>query len=137
MTMGLLSLAIWLPIAFGVLLLAIGRDDRAGMVRGVALIGSVVSFLVTLPLISGFNTKTASLQFVEKVQWIDRFNVNYHLGVDGLSVWFVLLTAFITVIVVISAWEVITDRVAQYMGCLLYTSPSPRDRTRSRMPSSA
>ncbi len=122
MTMGLLSLAIWLPIAFGVLLLAIGRDDRAGMVRGVALIGSVVSFLVTLPLISGFNTKTASLQFVEKVQWIDRFNVNYHLGVDGLSVWFVLLTAFITVIVVISAWEVITDRVAQYMGAFLILS---------------
>ncbi len=122
MTMGLLSLAIWLPIAFGALLLAIGRDDKPGMVRGVALIGSVASFLITLPLISGFNSKTASLQFVEKVQWIDRFNVNYHLGVDGLSVWFVPLTAFITVIVVISAWEVITERVAQYMGAFLILS---------------
>src|SRR5687768_5757088 len=104
--MGLLSLAIWLPIAFGVLLLAIGRDDKAAMVRVVALIGPVVSFLVTLPLITRFDTQTAALQFVERQPWIARFNVFYHLGVDGLSVWFVLLTAFITVVVVISAWEV-------------------------------
>jgi len=122
MTMGFLSLAIWLPIAFGVLLLAIGRDDKAALVRGIALVGSIVSFLVTLPLISGFDRKTASLQFVEKLSWIERFNVNYHLGVDGLSVWFVLLTAFITIIVVISAWEVITERVAQYMGAFLILS---------------
>jgi NADH-quinone oxidoreductase subunit M len=73
------------------------RPQRRPPVRGlIALVGSVVSFLVTLPLISGFDTKTAALQFVEKQPWIDRFNVFYHLGVDGLSVWFVLLTAFIT-----------------------------------------
>ena len=58
-------------------------------------------------------------QFVEKASWIERFNVNYHLGVDGISVWFVLLTAFITVVVVISAWQVIEERVAQYMGAFL------------------
>jgi NADH-quinone oxidoreductase subunit M len=120
--MGLLSVAIWLPIAFGVLLLAIGRDERAGMVRMTALLGAIASFLVTLPLATSFKLGTAQMQFVEKLPWIERFNVNYHLGVDGLSVWFVLLTAFITVVVVIAAWEVITERVAQYMGAFLILS---------------
>jgi len=120
--MGLLSLAIWLPIAAGVLLLAIGRDEHAGNVRWVALIASVLSFLVTLPLISGFDTGTAAMQFQENLPWIERLNAHYRLGVDGLSVWFVLLTAFITVIVVISAWKVITDRVNQYMGAFLILS---------------
>ena len=120
--MGLLSLAIWLPIVFGVLLLAVGKNVQAGTSRVIALVGSVVSLLVTMPLITGFDSSTAALQFVEKQPWIERFNVNYHLGVDGLSVWFVLLTAFITVIVVISAWEVITDRVASYMGAFLILS---------------
>jgi NADH-quinone oxidoreductase subunit M len=78
----------------------------------IALVGALASFLVTLPLISGFDTTTAAMQFVEKLPWIERFNVHYHLGVDGLSVWFVPLTAFITVIVVIAGWEVITERVA-------------------------
>src|SRR5690348_17175471 len=108
--MGLLSLAIWLPILAGVILLAAGREDQAVAVRWTALFVSLVSFLVTLPLISAFDTRTAAMQFQEKLPWIERFNVNYHLGVDGLSVWFVLLTAFITVIVVISAWKVITER---------------------------
>ena len=120
--MGLLSLAIWLPIAFGLVLLAAGKDRHAGTVRAIALVGAGLSFLVTIPLITGFDSSTAALQFVEKQPWIQRFNVNYHLGVDGLSVWFVLLTAFITVIVVISAWEVITDRVNQYMGAFLILS---------------
>jgi NADH-quinone oxidoreductase subunit M len=120
--MGLLSLAIWLPIAAGVLLLAIGRDEYANNVRWIALITSTLSFLVTLPLISGFDTGTAAMQFQENLPWIERLNVHYRLGVDGLSVWFVLLTAFITVIVVISAWKVITDRVNQYMGAFLILS---------------
>lgn len=120
--MGLLSLAIWLPIAFGAVLLAIGNDRNAGVVRAIALAGAVLSFVVTIPLITGFDNTTAALQFVEKMPWIERFNVSYHLGVDGLSVWFVLLTAFITVIVVIAAWEVIQDRVAQYMGAFLILS---------------
>ena len=120
--MGLLSLAIWLPILSGVVLLALGRDEHAGTVRWMALIAALASFLFTLPLITGFDAGTAAMQFEEKVSWIDRFNVHYHLGVDGISVWFVLLTAFITVIVVISAWEVITERVNQYMGAFLILS---------------
>ncbi|MGF6525874.1 NADH-quinone oxidoreductase subunit M [Variovorax sp. PvP013] len=119
--MGLLSLAIWLPIAIGTLLLAFGRNS-ANVVRWVALLGSIASFVVTLPLYSRFQNGTSAMQFVEKAPWIERFNINYHLGVDGISLWLVLLTAFITVIVVISAWEVITERVNQYMGAFLILS---------------
>jgi NADH-quinone oxidoreductase subunit M len=120
--MGLLSVAIWLPIVIGSLLLALGRDEQAHAARWLALVGSVASFLVTIPLITRFQLGTAQMQFVELLPWIERFNVNYHLGVDGLSVWFVLLTAFITVIVVISAWQVIEERVNQYMGAFLILS---------------
>ena len=120
--MGLLSLAIWLPIISGSALLAIGRDEHAGRVRRLALLAAFSSLLVTLPLISGFDVSTAAMQFQEKLPWIERFNVNYHLGVDGLSMWFVPLTAFITLIVVVSAWEVIEQRVNQYMGAFLILS---------------
>ena len=118
----LLSLSIWLPIVCGGLLLALGRDNNAGAVRWMALVASVASFLVTLPLISGFDTSTAAMQFVENASWIERFNIHYHLGVDGISMWFVPLTAFISIIVVIAAWEVIETRVHQYMGAFLILS---------------
>jgi NADH-quinone oxidoreductase subunit M len=120
--MGLLSLAIWTPIAFGVILLTLGRDDQARTVRWIALIGAAVSFLVTIPLYTRFDVTTAAMQFQEKSPWIDRFNVWYHLGIDGIAIWFILLTAFITLIVVISAWEVIQERVNQYMGAFLILS---------------
>lgn len=120
--MGLLSLAIWTPVFFGVVLLALGRDDQARSVRWIALIGAVVSFLVTLPLYGGFEVGTSAMQFVEKAPWIARFNVNYHLGVDGISLWFVLLTAFINVVVIIASWESITSRVNQYMAAFLILS---------------
>lgn len=118
----LLSLAIFLPIVCGAVLLALGRDEQAGTVRWMALAAAVASFLVTIPLITGFDTSTAAMQFVENLAWIERFNIRYHLGVDGISMWFVPLTAFITVIVVISAWEVIETRVNQYMGAFLILS---------------
>jgi NADH-quinone oxidoreductase subunit M len=120
--MGLLSLAIWTPIFFGVILLALGRDDQARSVRWIALVGAIVSFLVTLPLYGGFEVGTSAMQFVEKAPWIARFNVNYHLGVDGISLWFVLLTAFINVVVIIASWESITSRVNQYMAAFLILS---------------
>src|SRR3569623_238941 len=120
--MGLLSLAIWTPIAFGGVLLAWGRDDQARTVRWIALVGALVSFLVTLPHYSGFDRTTAAMQFVEKQPWMERFNVWYHLVIDGIACWFILLTAFITLIVVISAWEVIQERVNQYMGAFLILS---------------
>ena len=120
--MGLLSLAIWTPIVFGLMLLALGRDEQAPMVRWVALIGALLSFLLTLPLYQGFQLGTADMQFEEQMAWIPRFNVNYHLGLDGISLWFVLLTAFINLVVVIAGWEVITRRVNQYMGAFLILS---------------
>jgi NADH-quinone oxidoreductase subunit M len=120
--MGLLSLSIWTPIFFGVVLLAFGRDDQAKTVRWIALVGAVVSLLVTLPLYDGFKLGTSAMQFVEKTPWISAFNVNYHLGVDGISLWFVLLTAFINVIVIIASWESITTRVNQYMGAFMILS---------------
>ena len=121
-TFPLLSLAIWFPIAFGVFVLAFGRDENPALVRSISLVGSIVSFLMTLPLIQNFDKNAHGMQFVEKAAWIERFNVNYALGVDGISIWFVLLTAFITVIVVIAGWEVIEKRVAQYMGAFLILS---------------
>jgi NADH-quinone oxidoreductase subunit M len=120
--MAYLSLAIWIPIAFGVLLLAIGRDDQPQAARWIGLIGALIGFAVTLPLITGFDTTTAALQFQENIAWIPRFNIRYHLGVDGISVWFVLLTAFISIIVVLAGWEVITDRAHQYIGAFLIMS---------------
>ena len=120
--MGILSLAIWTPVLFGAILLMIGRDEQVTSVRWVALIGSIISFLVTLPLYTGFDNATSAMQFVEKTGWIARFNVNYHLGVDGISLWFVLLTAFINVVVIIASWESITQRVNQYMASFMILS---------------
>ncbi len=118
----LLSLAIWIPVAFGILLLAIGRQENAGVTRWIALIGSVIGFLVTVPVMTHFDGGTAAMQFVEHAAWIERFNIFYHLGVDGISMWFVPLTAFITIIVVIAGWEVIEDRPHQYYGSFLILS---------------
>jgi NADH-quinone oxidoreductase subunit M len=120
--MGLLSLAIWTPIAFGIVLLAFGRDEHANVVRWVALIGALFGLAVTIPIYHNFEIGTSALQMVESGLWIARFNIFYRLGVDGLSLWFVILTAFITVVVIIAGWEVITERVNQYMGAFLILS---------------
>jgi len=117
-----LTLAIFVPIVAGLLVLLVGRDDRPGLTRALSLVGAVLGFLVTIPLYTGFDPYTANMQFVELTPWIETFAVNYHLGVDGISLWFVLLTAFITIIVVLAGWEVITNRVAQYMGAFLILS---------------
>jgi NADH-quinone oxidoreductase subunit M len=118
----ILSLSVWTPILFGSLLLLAGRNQHADATRWVALVGAVASLAVTLPLITGFDRTTAAMQFVEKLSWIERFNVHYHLGVDGLSMWFIPLTAFVTVIVVIAAWDSVEELVHQYMGAFLILS---------------
>jgi len=117
-----LSLAIFVPIVAGLLVLAFGRDDRADLTRKLALAGAIAGFLVTLPVYLGFDAGTAAMQFTEYTPWISAIAVNYHLGVDGISLWFVLLTAFITIIVVVAGWEVITQRVALYLGSFLILS---------------
>ena len=120
--MAWLSLAIWVPIAFGCFLLFFSREGHENFVRWVALLGAVLGLLVTVPLYLGFQTGTAQMQFVENVPWISHFQMNYHLGLDGLSFWFVPLTAFITLIVVIASWENITERINQYMAAFLILS---------------
>ena len=118
----LLSIAIWVPIAGGLLVLATGSDRNAPLARMLSLAAAVIGFLVTLPLYTGFETARSTMQFVEIYEWIPRFNIKYFLGIDGISLWFVLLNSFITVIVVIAGWQVIRSRVAQYMACFLIMS---------------
>jgi len=117
-----LSAAIWIPIIAGGFVLALGNDRHAGIVRGVSLAAALLGLLAALPLYFQFDRTSADMQFVELMPWIERFGVNYHLGVDGLSVWFPLLTAFITVIVVVAGWQVIEQKVAQYMAAFLILS---------------
>ena len=116
-----LSLAIWVPIVAGLIVVAVG-DRNIREARWISLLGATVGFLVTIPLVTGFQTGTSAMQFVELNPWIPRFNVNYHLGVDGISVLFILLNSFITVLVVIAGWEVIRSKVAQYMAAFLVMS---------------
>jgi len=118
----LLTLAIWVPIVAGLLVLATGGDGRAPLQRQIALVGAILGFLVTIPLYTGFDARSSEMQFVELAGWIPNFNVYYHLGVDGISVLFVLLNSFITILVVIAGWTVITSRVAQYMASFLILS---------------
>ena len=114
----LLSLVIWTPIVGGVLVLVVG-DKKPAAARKIALLFSIIAFLLTLPLYSQFNTDTHLMQFVERHSWIPAFNIEYFVGIDGISMPLILLTSFTTVIVVISAWEIIQYRVAQYMAAFL------------------
>ena len=118
----LLSLAIWVPIIGGLLVLATGSDRNAPLARMLALAVAVAGFVVTIPLYTGFDVGTSAMQFVELQSWVPRFNINYHLGVDGISVLFVLLNAFITIIVVAAGWQVIQNKVSQYMAAFLIMS---------------
>jgi NADH-quinone oxidoreductase subunit M len=117
-----LSLAIWVPIVAGLAVLAVGRDRDAGAARWIALTGAIAGFLVTLPLWIHFDAGTSNMQFVERTEWIPRFDIHYFLGVDGISMLFVLLNSVMTLFVVWSAWEVIQTRVAQYMAAFLIQS---------------
>ncbi len=122
MNSSLLSLAIWTPIIGALVVLMTGNDRNAHLARPIALISAIVAFLVTIPLYTGFDTAVAGMQFVELYNWIPRFNINYHLGVDGISVLFILLNSFITIFVVLAAWQVIDTKVAQYLAAFLAMS---------------
>ncbi len=118
----LLSLAIWVPIVAGLFVLVTGGDQNAGWARKIALVGALLGFLVTIPLYTRFAPMHGGMQFEEMRPWIETFNINYHLGVDGLSMFFVILNAFTTLLVVIAGWDVIQNRVAQYMAAFLIMS---------------
>jgi NADH-quinone oxidoreductase subunit M len=118
----LLSLAIWVPIVAGAIVLATGSDRNAQLARIIALIGAVMGFAVTVPLYVRFDALASGFQFMEQVPWIESFNVNYHLGIDGISLLLILLNSFTTVLVVIAGWSVIKERVAQYLASFLFLS---------------
>src|SRR5688572_26886453 len=98
-----LSWVIWTPIVTGLLVLALGGDERRALTRWIALAGSALGFALSLPLFFGFQELHGGMQFVELKPWIERWSINYHLGVDGISMLFVVLNSFTTVLVVIAA----------------------------------
>ena len=114
----ILSVTIWLPIIGGLLVLMSG-DKAPGVSRWGALLIALLTFALSIPLYPGFDASTAQMQFVENRPWIPMFNVNYHLGVDGISMPLILLTTFITPLVVIAGWEVIQYKPSQYMAAFL------------------
>ncbi len=115
---GLLSILIWLPILGGVLVLALG-DRSIGMGRWLALGTALLVFGLSIPLYTGFDASTAAFQFVERFGWIDALNSDYHLGIDGIALPLILLTTFITIPVIVAAWDVIEARPSQYYAAFL------------------
>jgi NADH-quinone oxidoreductase subunit M len=117
--MPILSILVWLPIAAAVVVLLLGSQERAELGKRVALGASVLTFVLSIPLYTQFDTGTAAMQFVERIPWVGRFNAFYHLGVDGISMPLVLLTTFLTPLIVIAGWEAIKVRPAQYFAAFL------------------
>ncbi len=120
----LLSVLIWFPVLGGMLLLLIGDDGdvksaKAGMMRMTALVVTVATFILSTALYAGFDNAALNMQFVERIAWVDAINAFYYLGVDGISAPLILLTTFVTPLVVISSWDVIKTRPAQYFAAFL------------------
>ncbi|MCG8670128.1 MAG: NADH-quinone oxidoreductase subunit M, partial [Pseudomonadales bacterium] len=120
----ILSSLIWLPILGGIVVLLLGDDGdaaspRAALMRMTALVVSLLTFVISLYLYASFDTSTAAMQFVERAGWIGALNAFYHLGVDGISTPLILLTAFLTPLVVIAGWDSIKTRPAQYFAAFL------------------
>jgi NADH-quinone oxidoreductase subunit M len=118
----LLSFTIWVPIIVGIIVLFCHRDEHKSLARWVALAGSLLGLVVAIPLWAGFDNTSAAMQFVERVTWIQRYNIHYALGVDGISMLFVLLNSFTTILVIIAAWRVIDVKVSQYLAAFLIMS---------------
>ncbi len=116
--MPLLSLAIWVPILGGVAVLFNGDANPANSRRLAATV-AVATLLITLPLYSQFDATTAQMQFVERTPWIPSFDIYYHLGVDGFAMPLIILTAFMTLLVVIAAWQSVQEGVSQYLAAFL------------------
>ena len=114
----LLSLLIWLPILGGGLVLFVG-NDRSETARWLSLAISILVFILSLGLWTGFDSSTHLMQFVEKTPWISHFDINYYLGVDGISMPLIILTTFSTILVIAAGWQVIQHRTAHYMAAFL------------------
>ena len=119
--MGLLSVVMWTPIFAGCVLLAFSGQRYQRFVRWWALLWALADFALSLLLYVRFSNAEAGMQFVENVPWIPSINVNYHIGVDGISLWLVLLNTFITVLAVLASWN-IEERLNQFMAAILVLS---------------
>ncbi|MEM1243787.1 MAG: NADH-quinone oxidoreductase subunit M [Pseudomonadota bacterium] len=119
LTNELLSLLIWVPIVGGIFILMFGSDKNVTQARVMALITSLISLVLCIPLYAHFNIDSYQMQFVENVMWIQAYNVHYHLGVDGISMPFVILTTFTTLVVVLTSWNAIKTKVSQYLAAFL------------------
>ena len=108
----LLSLLIWAPILGGVWVLFAGDRDE-GTVKQLAFVISVITFILSVLVYLDFDTGTHEMQFTEVIPWIPAFSINYHLGVDGISLPLILLTTFTTMLVILAGWDVIQNRLAQ------------------------
>ena len=117
----LLSLLIWVPIVAGIIVLRAGSGSP-GRARWLALIGAIAGLLPVIPLVAGFQNGVPAMQFVENVKWLPSFDIAWHLGVDGISLWLIVLTALTTVVIVVAGWESIKLRSAQYFGAFLMLS---------------
>ena len=117
-----LSLAIWVPILFGCAILGFSSDRNPQRARWLALVGATVGLLLTFPLIAHFDNHAGQIQFVEQLAWLPALDISYHLGIDGVSLWLTVLTAFTTLIIVIASWTAITVRVAQYLASFMFLS---------------
>jgi NADH-quinone oxidoreductase subunit M len=117
----LLSLLIWVPIVAGIIVLRAGSGSP-GRARWLALIGAIAGLLPVIPLVAGFQNGVPAMQFVENVKWLPSFDIAWHLAVDGISLWLIVLTALTTVVIVVAGWESIKLRSAQYFGAFLMLS---------------
>jgi NADH-quinone oxidoreductase subunit M len=115
----LLSIIVFLPIVGAIVLIFINKENHSA-IRAVALVFSLVEFIVSLPLFFSFDPEIAGMQFVEKARWIPEYGISYHLGIDGISLLLVLLTTFLTVLCILSSWSAITVRVKEYMISFLF-----------------
>ena len=113
----LLSLLIWLPILGAVAVLAFGRNPT--IARWLSLAVALATFVLSIPLWTGYQPAVPGMQFLENIAWIPSLKANYALGVDGISIALIVLTAFTSTLVLLGSWGPIKNRVAQYMAAML------------------
>jgi len=118
MDYNILSLLIWLPIFGGGIVIFVG-NARPETARWLSVVISIIVFILSIVLLNDYDSSTHAMQFIEKYSWISQFSINYHVGVDGISLPLIILTTFSTILVIVAGWEVITKRVAHYMAAFL------------------
>ena len=115
----LLNLLIWLPIVSGVFIFLTGDDNHPNSTRYVSLFTVLLTLLMCVPLITGFDPNSAGMQYVEEAVWMPALGIHYSLGVDGLSLLLIALSVFTNLIVILATWDSIKKRVAQYFAAFL------------------